>query len=162
MVNTYGSCLCRCPCLRCYTLGFRSVTLEGIHQLHSYFTEGLSIIKVKFEKGIICKILTELWLLFTYSLAKLWFPINNFWRGATISFKFYSRFKHLKIQVKSEFGSHLQNFWLRYGVFWLRFRLMQFFFFCGINFTFLQNYIIWQLFTMGHDYPKPVDKHNNN
>ena len=32
-------------------------------------------------------------------------------------------------------------------------------FFFGINFTFLQNYYIWQLFTIGHDYPVPVDKH---
>ena len=34
-------------------------------------------------------------------------------------------------------------------------------FFCGINFTFLQNYYIWQLLTIGHDYPVPVDKHDS-
>ena len=33
--------------------------------------------------------------------------------------------------------------------------------FCGINFTILQNYNIWQLITIGHDYPVPVDKHNS-
>ena len=32
--------------------------------------------------------------------------------------------------------------------------------FCGIIFTFLQNYI-WQLLAIGHDYPVPVDKHNS-
>ena len=31
--------------------------------------------------------------------------------------------------------------------------------FCGINFTFLQNYNNWQLLTIGHDYQVPVDKH---
>ena len=48
MVNTYGSCLRRCrhrP--RCHTLGFQSITLEGMHQFHSNFTEGSSIIKYK-------------------------------------------------------------------------------------------------------------------
>ena len=39
-----------------------------------------------------------------------WFPINNFWRDASISFKVYRRVKHHKIQVKFEFGVHPQNF----------------------------------------------------
>ena len=46
------------------------------------------------------------------------------------------------------------------ALFWLRFRLMQkvYWLFCGINFTFLQKYYIWQLLTIGHDYLVPVDK----
>ena len=32
-------------------------------------------------------------------------------------------------------------------------------FFGEINFTFLQNYYILQLLTIGHDYLVPVDKH---
>ena len=47
---------------------------------------------------------------------------------------------------------------------WLRFRLMQklnWLFFCWISFTFLQNYYISQLFTIGHDYPVLVDKHDS-
>ena len=31
--------------------------------------------------------------------------------------------------------------------------------FCGIKFTFLQNYNIRQRFAIGHDYPVPVDKY---
>ena len=33
--------------------------------------------------------------------------------------------------------------------------------FCGINFTFLQNYNIWQFLTVVHDYPVPVDKRDS-
>ena len=52
---------------------------------------------------------------------------------------------------------------LNYGPFWLRFRLMQklYWIFSGINFTFLQNYIIWQILAIGHDILVPVDKHDN-
>ena len=48
-------------------------------------------------------------------------------------------------------------------LFGLRFRLMQklYWLFGGINFTFLPNYNIWQLFTIGNDYPMPVDKHDS-
>ena len=48
-------------------------------------------------------------------------------------------------------------------LFGLRFRLMQklYWLFGGINITFLPNYNIWQLFTIGHDYPMPVDKHDS-
>ena len=31
---------------------------------------------------------------------------------------------------------------------------------CGVNFTFLQNYNIWQFLTIDHDNPVPVDKHD--
>ena len=32
--------------------------------------------------------------------------------------------------------------------------------FVELNITFLQNYYILQLLTIGNDYPVPVDKHN--
>ena len=32
---------------------------------------------------------------------------------------------------------------------------------CGINFNFFINYYIWQLLTISHDYPEPVDKHDS-
>ena len=38
-----------------------------------------------------------------FALSHFWFPIDNFLRDATISFKFYRRVKHHKIQVKFEF-----------------------------------------------------------
>ena len=44
-----------------------------------------------------------------------------------------------------------------------RFRLMQklYWLFCVRNFTFLQNYDILHLLTIGHDYPVLIDKHAN-
>ena len=33
--------------------------------------------------------------------------------------------------------------------------------FCEMNFTFLQSFYIWQLLTIGHDCPLPVDKHDS-
>ena len=33
--------------------------------------------------------------------------------------------------------------------------------FCAINFAFLQHYYTCKLLTIGHDYPVPVDKHDN-
>ena len=49
------------------------------------------------------------------------------------------------------------------ALFWLGFRLMLklYWLFCGIKFTFLQNYYILQLLTIGHGYPVPVDKHDS-
>ena len=49
------------------------------------------------------------------------------------------------------------------ALFGLRFRLMQnlYWLFCGINFTFLSNYNIWHLFTICHEHPVPVDKHDS-
>ena len=46
----------------------------------------------------------------TYCLAKLRFPINNFWRDATMLFKVKIRVKYHKIQTKLKFGGHPQNF----------------------------------------------------
>ena len=34
-------------------------------------------------------------------------------------------------------------------------------YFCGINFIFFQNYNIWKLLTICHDYPVPVNKHDS-
>ena len=31
----------------------------------------------------------------------------------------------------------------------------------GINFTILQNYSIWEILTLGQDYPVPVYKHDS-
>ena len=88
MVDRYGSCLCRCrhrP--HCHTLGFQSITLEMMHQFHSNFIEGSSIIKYKYERGggggggVIPKNLNELWPFFNIyfgSIVELWFQINNF------------------------------------------------------------------------------------
>ena len=55
-----------------------------------------------------------------------WFLINNFWRDSSISFNVNRKIKHHKIQVKFEFGDHLQildremafltlRFWLIFG-----------------------------------------------
>ena len=57
----------------------------------------------------------------------------------------------------------LQIFDRGMALFWLRFSLMQSYIwpFCRINFTFLQNYTIWQLIAIGHDYPVSVDKHDS-
>ena len=51
MADTYGSFLHLCcfPC-RCWwhhTLGFPSITSEGMHQFHSKFTEGYAIVKYR-------------------------------------------------------------------------------------------------------------------
>ena len=46
MADIYGSCRCR-HSPHCHTLGFQSITLEGMHQFHSNFTEGSSTIKYK-------------------------------------------------------------------------------------------------------------------
>ena len=42
-------------------IGFRSITLEGLYQFNSNFTERSSIIKYSLKRGVILKILTELW-----------------------------------------------------------------------------------------------------
>ena len=49
---------------------------------------------------------------------------KNFWRDATISFNFYWRLKHHRIQVKFEFGDQSQFVYWVMALFWLRFRLM--------------------------------------
>ena len=63
--------------------------------------------------------------------------------------------KHYKIQAKFVFGGNSPIFDWVLALFWLRFRPMQ-----KLNITFLQNYYILQLITIGSDYPVPVDKHN--
>ena len=64
-------------------------------------------------------------------------------------------------KVVLEFECHLQNFYLG---FWLRFRLMQklYWLLCVLNFLFPQSFYIWQLLTVGNNYPVPVDKHDRN
>ena len=48
------------------TFGFRSITLDGMHQFHFNFTEGSSINKYRssLKKGVSLKILTEFWSFF--------------------------------------------------------------------------------------------------
>ena len=52
------------------SVGFQSITLEGMHQFHLNFTEGSSIIKYRpsSQKGVIRKLLTELWPFFDLGL----------------------------------------------------------------------------------------------
>ena len=96
-------------------------------------------------------------------MAKLWFPINNFWRDATFSFKFHRGVKHHIETGQVQIWRSVANFWLSYGPFWLRFRLIQkqYWHFCGINDTFLHNFYIWKLLTIGDDYPVPVDMYGS-
>ena len=52
---------------------FRSKTLEGMHQFHLNFTKESGIIKYRSSliRGVIRKMLTEVWPFLTYILAKL-------------------------------------------------------------------------------------------
>ena len=62
---------------------------EGMHQCHSKFTEGSSIIRYRSssKRGWSAKFWLSYDPFLTYILAKLWFRINSLWRDATISFK---------------------------------------------------------------------------
>ena len=51
----------------------------------------------------------------------IWFPINNFWRGLSISFKVYIMVNHYQIQVYFENGVHPQNFDWAMVLFYLEF-----------------------------------------
>ena len=44
------------------------------------------------------------------ALSHFWFPIDNSWKDASISFKLYRRVKHNFIQVKFQKGDNSQNF----------------------------------------------------
>ena len=57
--------------LRLHTFGFRSITIEWMHQFHSNITERSNIIKCRSRsiKGVIRKILTELW---PFILLRFW------------------------------------------------------------------------------------------
>ena len=66
-------------------------------------------IQVKFEIGVLRKPLTELWPFLLRFWLNCSFRSITFWRDATISFKFYRRVKHHKIQIKFEFRGHSQT-----------------------------------------------------
>ena len=81
--------------------------------MHQFHLNQASLIQVKFEKGGNPQFYDGVMALFYLDfgqIVSLWFPIINFWRDATISFKFYRRVQHHKIQVNLELGGHLQIF----------------------------------------------------
>ena len=96
------------------TFGFRSITLEGMHQFHLNFTEGSNIIKFRSssKRGVIRKISMN----YGPFLLRFWlncqFVVSNRYhlKGGNIFFKFYRRVKQHKIQVKFKFGGHCQTF----------------------------------------------------
>ena len=49
------------------------------------------------------------------------FPLNNFWRGALMSFKLFRTLYQLKMQVKFNIGNHLPNFGWVMALFQLNF-----------------------------------------
>ena len=50
-----------------------------------------------------------------------WFPLNNFWRDALISFTPCRTLYHCKIQVMFDIGNHLLSFGWVVDLFWLSF-----------------------------------------
>ena len=83
-----------------------------MHQFHSKFRKGYSIIKYRSssKREVIRKILIELWPFFYLDFDLIVVSDQELVKDTTISFKVYRMVKHHKILVKFEFGGHRQNF----------------------------------------------------